>query len=357
MDASIDHGHGEGTYAEMFTAALESMAFVENDIRKLIDMALAYIPKDCQVAQCVKKVVEEYDKGTDYREVRQMLVKMTENLGTFMAPANIGYVVIGLMYGEGDFKKTMIHAINCGDDTDCTGATVGSVMGIMGGMAIIPEDWKEYIGDRIMQISLNGSYRHCNPGTCTKLTELVIQTIPSVLFANEIYMEYTDGETQYADDEAINVDDEVGYFSSKNIRGKEWALTYKKNFDDAPEKAFEYSPYSFKTRNPVFGDVIVEFESEPKIKVGEPFTFKYTVGNFLSESYIADVELFLPKGWEAEYDHSIYIEKCTRHTDWRTTFTVTVTALENVRSKNKFILSISSPARALEYAIPVNIMG
>ena len=58
MDASIDHGHGEGTYAEIFTASLESMAFVENDIRKLIDMALSYIPTDCQVAQCVRKVIE-----------------------------------------------------------------------------------------------------------------------------------------------------------------------------------------------------------------------------------------------------------------------------------------------------------
>ncbi|MBR5517892.1 MAG: ADP-ribosylglycohydrolase family protein [Clostridia bacterium] len=336
MDATIDHGLGEGTYAEIFTASLESMAFVENDIRKLIDMALAYIPEDCQVAQCVRKVIEEYDKGTDYREVRQMLAKMNENLGVFQAPANIGYVVIGLMYGEGDFKKSMIYTINCGDDTDCTGATLGSIMGIMGGTAVIPEDWKEYIGDRIMQICINGSYGYCSPRTCTKLTEWVMQTIPSVFFAHEIYMEYTDGETEC---------------------DKDWALEYKCYYDDHPTKIFDYSPYSFKTCNSVYGDVIVDFDCEPRIKVGEPFTFKYTVRNTLHESFNANVQLFLPDGWEAEYDRSVYIDKRTRHTEWYSTFTVTVTANENIATNNKLILSISSPSRALEYAIPINILG
>ncbi len=344
MDATIDHGHGEGTYAEIFTASLESMAFVENDIRKLIDMALSYIPEDCQVAQCVRKVIEEYDKGTDYREVRQMLVKMTENLGMFQAPANIGYVVIGLMYGEGDFKKSMIYAINCGDDTDCTGATIGSIMGIMGGTAIIPKDWQEYIGDRIMQICINGSYRYANPGTCTKLTEWVMQTIPSVLFANEIYMEYTDGETVYEDEKG-------------NVRDKEWALNYINSYDEAPAKVFDYSPYSFSVPNNISGEVTIDFEKLPKIKAGEQLTFKYTVRNTFRESYNADVQLFLPEGWAAEYDHTIYIDKESRHTSRFSTYKVTVTAGEKVASKNKLILSISSPSRALEYAIPVNILG
>lgn len=344
MDASIDHGHGEGTYAEMFTASLESMAFVENDIRKLIDMALAYIPEECQVAQCVRKVIEEYDKGTDYREVRQLLVKMTENLGWFQAPANIGYVVIGLMYGEGDFKKSMIYAINCGDDTDCTGATIGSIMGIMGGTAIIPEDWKEYIGDRIMQICLNGSYRYANPGTCTKLTEWVMQTIPSVLFANEIYMEYTDDETEYRDQFDKVVD-------------KEWALTYNNHYDEYPTKVFDFKPYSFKTTNVVSGDLTVEFDGMPKVKPCESITFTYTVRNTYPESYNADVQIFLPDGWTADYDRTIYIDKATRHSKNLSAYTVTVTAGENVSSKNKLILSISSPARAIEYAVPVNILG
>ena len=115
--------------------------------------------------------------------------------------------------------------------------------------------------------------------------------------------------------------------------------------------------FSFKTCNSVYGDVIVDFDGEPRIKVGEPFTFKYTIRNTLHESYNADVKIFLPDGWVAEYDHSVYVGKRTRHTDWYSTFTVTVTANENIVTNNKLILSISSPSRALEYAIPINILG
>lgn len=56
----------------------------------------------------------------------------------------MGFVVLGLIYGEGDFKKSIIYTVNCGDDTDCTAGTVGAVLGILGGSAGIPADWKEY---------------------------------------------------------------------------------------------------------------------------------------------------------------------------------------------------------------------
>ena len=75
-----------------------------------------------------------------------------------MAPANIAFTVIGLLYGEGDFKQSLIIAINCGDDTDCTGATAGSILGIIKGHSGIPLDWREYIGDRIIPICINASY-------------------------------------------------------------------------------------------------------------------------------------------------------------------------------------------------------
>ena len=149
-DACIDHGLAEGTYAEMFTASLESMAFFESDIRTLIEKALTFIPSDCRIAKSVKLVLDCYDKKVPWLETRNMLVKQSEDIGWFQAPANVGYVVLGLMYGEGDFKKSLIHCVNCGDDTDCTAATCGAIYGIIKGEKGLPDDWKEYIGDRII---------------------------------------------------------------------------------------------------------------------------------------------------------------------------------------------------------------
>jgi hypothetical protein len=40
-DACVDHGLGEGTYAELFTAAMQSAAFVEKDPKTLLNIGLS----------------------------------------------------------------------------------------------------------------------------------------------------------------------------------------------------------------------------------------------------------------------------------------------------------------------------
>ena len=127
MDASVDHGAGEGTYAAIFLAAIEAAAFVIHDLRELIDIGLSKIPADCRMARSINLLLDCYDKGIDWKETRRILVEDSADLGWFQAPANVAFSMLGLLYGEGDFKKSMILAINCGDDTDCTGATLGSI--------------------------------------------------------------------------------------------------------------------------------------------------------------------------------------------------------------------------------------
>ena len=94
--------------AEVFTATLQSLAYVESNIRVLLDTALSKIPAESAVAKTVRLVIEAYDNGVDYREVREQVLKFNEKLGWFQAPANLGFVTIGLLYGEGDFKKSML---------------------------------------------------------------------------------------------------------------------------------------------------------------------------------------------------------------------------------------------------------
>ena len=59
----------------------------------------------------------------------------------YSATGNVGIVMIGLLYGEGDFEKSITIAMNCGEDTDCTVATVGAIFGILYGEDSIPEKW------------------------------------------------------------------------------------------------------------------------------------------------------------------------------------------------------------------------
>jgi len=158
-DAILDHGNGEGTYAEVFTAAVESAAFVLSDLEGLLDVGLSYIPSDCGIAQAVRTARECHRVGKTWLETREEILlrhrgssigfqgisERDKRLGFaegkpgYDAPSNIGMLVAGLLFGGDDFGRVITTAVNCGEDTDCTAATAGSVFGIIHGAAAIPK--------------------------------------------------------------------------------------------------------------------------------------------------------------------------------------------------------------------------
>ena len=174
LDACCDHA-GEGIYAEMFTAAMESAAFVEKDLRKLIAIALSKVPENSRVARSVKLACDCFDSDEDWVSARNKVVEDSADLGWFQAPGNLGFLVIGLLYGRGDFGRTVCIAVNCGDDTDCTAATAGAVMGILLGAENIPDEWKKPVGDNIITKCINHfSLPLPAPKNITELTSRVL---------------------------------------------------------------------------------------------------------------------------------------------------------------------------------------
>jgi len=176
-DASIDHGDGEGTYAAVFCAALESAAFVENDVDKLIDIGLSYIPEECGTYRAIQCARESHIQGLSWVEARHKLLENYRGLAFFGsqehvseedkargffdgvpgwdAPSNVGIIIIGLLYGGTDFGDAICTAVNCGEDTDCTAATLGAIYGILHGIDAIPEKWITPIGRSIKTACLN----------------------------------------------------------------------------------------------------------------------------------------------------------------------------------------------------------
>lgn len=207
QDGMIDHGDGEGTYAEIFCAALESAAFVIQDVSSLIQIALTYIPENCGVAGAVREAVACYRSGKTWREARDSILEKYRGLMFFNmrsmisdedfergfgtgqrgwdAPSNIGIIIIGLLYGEGDFGRSVCTAVNCGEDTDCTGATLGSLFGILHGIEGIPEEWIAPIGRKIKTACLNlgelGYYGGQIPADVDDLTHRTIQIAHQVI--------------------------------------------------------------------------------------------------------------------------------------------------------------------------------
>ena len=54
---------------------------------------------------------------------------------------NSAYIIIGLLYGEGDFDLTLDIATRCGQDSDCNPASAGGILATMLGYSAIPEKW------------------------------------------------------------------------------------------------------------------------------------------------------------------------------------------------------------------------
>jgi len=332
MDACVDHGISEGTYAEMFTASLESLAFFESDIRTLVENALTYIPKNCRVARSVNLVLSEYDKKTPWREVRELIVKDNEDLGWFQAPANVAYTVLGLIYGEGDFKKSMIYAIDCGDDTDCTGATCGAILGITQGTKGIPEDWREYIGDRIISLAVDRGSIWNLPNSCTEMTERVAQMIPSVLKANGVYMEFTDGETEYNEEEALAI------------------------LKDISDDFIHRCPNSFEIRN-LHVQAVLECPDGITVRANEDFKFRIVFKNLKYRPKHLQLSAFLPEGWTADYSRMVYLSHVTPNTDGRTVAEFVVHVGEKVDAMNRIYIHADSVNYTAPLTLPLVVVG
>ena len=350
MDACVDHGLAEGTVAEIFTAALESVAFVETNIRAAIERALTYIPADSRVATTIRLVMEKYDSGAMWSETREAVVEFNADWGAFQAPGNLGYVVMGLLYGEGDFLQSLLHAINCGDDTDCTAATVGAFLGILNGTAGIPTDLAEYIGDRILTMSIDRSadWAKIFPESCTDLSERVIRLMPTVMQAHRIALSFVDGEGD-----------------SRLYPGDVPAAPLVPHYRSSIQEFMAQPPYSFSV-----GDhgiiALVHYGDEPYIQPGGRLTVTVELRNPQYDAQWLEVQVHVPEGWTADYQKSVCLlhrSSCSTgpkglgHVTGRTTWQVTFTAGETVNAVNRIPVMMEIKGYPMPLCIPLTVLG
>lgn len=147
MDATLDHGENS-VYAEQFLAVIESMAFFESDMDRLIDIGIKYIPRNSKLYKCFKKIIFMYhENDTDWLAARKMVLNEYSHPDFTNVVQNLGFTLIALLYGKGDMRETINIALKCGYDTDCTCASAASVVGIIKGYSGLDEDVKALIND------------------------------------------------------------------------------------------------------------------------------------------------------------------------------------------------------------------
>jgi hypothetical protein len=145
--------YGDGWYGGVYVGAMYSLAFTSTDISSIVNQALIAIPPKSQFYQCIADVIAWHKMyPTDWKRTwMEIQKKWSEDIGcpegTFAAldidaKLNAAYIVLGLLYGEGDFRKTLEIATRAGQDSDCNPSSAGGILGTMLGYEKIPAFFK-----------------------------------------------------------------------------------------------------------------------------------------------------------------------------------------------------------------------
>lgn len=145
--------YGDGWYGGVFVGAMYSLAFVCDDIPTIVSEALRTIPEGTLFRACIDDVIKFHAKyPDDWKQAWFEIQKRHNNeVGcpegvwncfNIDARINAAHIVMGLLYGNGDFGRTMDISTRCGDDSDCNPASAAGILGVMYGYDAIPQEWK-----------------------------------------------------------------------------------------------------------------------------------------------------------------------------------------------------------------------
>ncbi len=203
MAASVSHDRN-GIYGGIFIASIISMAFSITDIETMIKKALKFIPPDSEYSKVVNAITNFYQSHSqNWREAREFL---GENFGYDKYPGgchiipNAGVVTLALLYGEGDFAKSIEIATMCGWDTDCNAGNVGTILGVLNGPEKIPLHYRKPINDFFVASSISGFLNIIDLPTASR--EIAIlglkekqETVPDSwipgTFSNDIHLDFS----------------------------------------------------------------------------------------------------------------------------------------------------------------------
>ncbi len=167
--------YGDGWYGGVYVGAMYSLAFTYKDIRLIVKDALKTIPPKSDFYACINDVINWHKQyPADWKQTwLEVQKKWADDTGcpegVFLpfnidAKVNAAYVVIGLLYGNGDFTKTLEISTRCGQDADCNPSSAGGILGALIGYDKIPPYWKqglteaENIKFKYTSMSLNDAY-------------------------------------------------------------------------------------------------------------------------------------------------------------------------------------------------------
>lgn len=286
--------YGDGYYGGVYIATMYSLAITATDIKKVVKDALKAIPAQSDFYKCISDVIKwQAQYPTDWHQAwYEIQKKWSSEVGcpdgvfaafNIDAKINAAYVVLGLLYGNGDFGKTMEVATRAGQDADCNPSSACGVLGAMLGYSKIPATWKKCL-DGAEDIDFKYTTMSLNKTYATSFDQ-ALQTI--IRNGGKI-----DGENVWIKSQPIKTVPLEVSFPGLKPTGK---ISFSKS--NLKEESFEFEGSGFVLRGEaqkVFGDNIV-IQIAVSIDGGEKKIYKLPT-NFTTRRHEICWEYQLPPG-------------------------------------------------------------
>ncbi len=147
--------YGDGVYGGVFVAAMHAKAYTATSVEEIYNTGINAIPDNTKFKEALNDVRQCYDSGKTWTECWQFIQDKWGGKDRCLwymdipinidAKLNSAYILIGLMYGEGDFEKSVKIAMQCGQDSDCNPSSVGAILGNFLGYDAIPQKYKRNV--------------------------------------------------------------------------------------------------------------------------------------------------------------------------------------------------------------------
>jgi len=108
------------------------------------------VPPRSRLAEAIGDVLRWHADGLDWEQARDAIEDRYYASYSFVHTVNNAALVsAAVLWGDRDFAKTIGYAVQGGWDTDCTGATAGSIFGAMHGADALPAQWIQPLNDLV----------------------------------------------------------------------------------------------------------------------------------------------------------------------------------------------------------------
>jgi ADP-ribosylglycohydrolase len=329
-DAICDHAGGESVYGELFNVAVQSAAFVVGDPQKLIDIGLSYVPEHSRTAAAVHAAVAAHRDGLDWKQARQRVLEATPSHVAQYSPINMGFQVIGLLYGD-DFGDAMCKTVNCGYDTDSSGGTIGSWLGIVAGSSNLPQKWTEPFGDAISTNESWGGVRHLSDGT-TPIPSTLPEVVDRVVAAARRLL---GSFGLVGEDGTLEIRDEDLYA------------------DDSIRALWDRNPLLVEI--PAIGTpVAVDYVDTPAVVPGSTKRVITRLRNHHPDPISGVARLIVPDGWDAVPPRTVAIEAAGEAV---LAWDIPIPGRDRLDNSNRLFVDFRPDGYPQEPAVPIVLVG